>query len=106
MVQEFEDAAYALSVNEYTFQNLADKIDATNEGDTLNLSADDLSYKIIDNNYYISKVYTEDYLQSKGITGGVSSIKAVYAENEYFLLRLLSLFTLLHQNTVIHILAT
>ncbi|WP_296859085.1 hypothetical protein [uncultured Methanobrevibacter sp.] len=50
-----------LSVNEYTFQNLEDKIDATNEGGTLNLSADDL-YKNTDsysvNGIVISKNIT------------------------------------------------
>ena len=36
-------------------------------------------------NNYVVKDFTEEYLESLGITAGVNSIKAIYAENEYFL---------------------
>ena len=43
------------------------------------------SANLHDANGFVAKDFSEEYLRNKGITGGVTSVKAVYEENEYYL---------------------
>ena len=58
------------------------------EGTVINvtdLAARDVEYTIYNNNVYVVKHFSEEYLEEYGITGGVTSIKAEYADNDYYL---------------------
>ena len=58
-------------------------------GETLinvtDLSASNIEFTHYMGNTYVVKHFTEEYLEEYGITGGVTSIKAVYAENNYYI---------------------